>query len=291
MGGRLIGSREIFTNTQFDTLLKTTLNKQTTLVTGVSSGIGREIAQLLAERGARVFGTVRDPKSADPIRGVEIVAMDVTEDASVSTAIQAIERTAGPVQILINNAGYSLMGALEETSIEEARQQFETNFFGVLRVTNAVLPGMRQSGNARIVNISSVVGFIPAPYMGIYVASKHAVEGYTETLDHEVREFGVRAVLVEPAYTRSKISHSGKDAATSLKAYAVQRRRMTEAVAANIQNGDNPRIVAGVVLRAVTEKSPRLRYPVGKGVLLSRLRRFLPAGVFDQAIRKESKLK
>jgi NAD(P)-dependent dehydrogenase (short-subunit alcohol dehydrogenase family) len=166
--------------------MHTPLKNKTTLVTGVSSGIGREIAQLLTERGARVFGTARDPKSAQPIPGVEIVRMDVTDDASVSEAVQGIVRKAGPAQILVNNAGYALTGALEETSLEEARQQFETNFFGVLRVTNAVLPEMRQAGHGRIVNISSVVGFIPAPFMGMYAASKHAIEGYTETLDHEV---------------------------------------------------------------------------------------------------------
>src|SRR4029077_9710910 len=123
----------------------------------------------------------------------------------------------------------ALTGALEETSLTEARQQFETNFFGVLRVTNAVLPGMRQAGYGRIVNISSVVGFIPAPYMGIYAASKHAVEGYTWTLDHEVREFGVRAVLVEPAYTRTKLSGNAKTAKMSLDAYADERKRLTVA--------------------------------------------------------------
>ena len=122
------------------------MKNKVALVTGVSSGIGREIAQLLAERGARVFGTVRDPRSAASIDGVELVSMDVTDDASVNAAIRSIEQKAGPVQLLVNNAGYSFMGALEETSIEEARQQFETNLFGVLRVTNAVLPGMRQGG-------------------------------------------------------------------------------------------------------------------------------------------------
>ena len=158
--------------------MHTQLKNKIALVTGVSSGIGREIAQLLAERGARVFGTVRNPRSAGSIRGVELVSMDVTEDASVNAAVQSIEQKAGPIGLLVNNAGYSFMGALEETSVAEARQQFETNLFGMLRVTNAILPGMRQQGFGRIVNISSVLGFLPAPYWGIYAASKHAVEGY-----------------------------------------------------------------------------------------------------------------
>src|SRR5213076_709161 len=198
--------------------MHTSLKNKVTLVTGVSSGIGREIVQLLAARGARVFGTVRNPQTANPIRGVEIVRMEVTDDASVNGAVQSVEKIAGPVQLLVNNAGYAVTGALEETSIEEAKQQFDTNFFGVLRVTNAVLPGMRQGGYGRIVNISSVLGFLPAPYWGIYAASKHAVEGYTETLDHEVRRFGVRALLVQPAYTRTKLNGNTKTAKISLDA-------------------------------------------------------------------------
>jgi short-subunit dehydrogenase len=270
--------------------MHTILKNRTTLVTGVSSGIGREIAQLLAERGARVFGTVRDPQSASSIRGVELVRMDVTDDASVSAAVQSIEQKAGPIQFLVNNAGYALSGALEETSIDEARQQFETNFFGALRVTNAVLPGMRASAFGRIVNISSVVGFLPSPYMGIYAASKHALEGYTETLDHEVRTFGIRALLVEPAFTKTEIGHSRKEARITLQDYAVQRKRMSEAVQQGIENGDNPRIVAEAVGRALTAESPRLRYPVGQGVALSRMRRFIPASMFDKSFRKQFQL-
>src|SRR6266516_5697626 len=155
-------------NPNSNVYMHTLLKNKTTLVTGVSSGIGREIAQLLGQRGARVFGTVRNPQSASPIPGVEIVRMDVTDDSSVNEAVQNIVQKAGPIQYLVNNAGYSFMGALEETSIEEARQQFETNLFGVLRVTNSVMPGMRQQGYGRIVNISSVLGLLPAPYMGIY---------------------------------------------------------------------------------------------------------------------------
>ena len=266
------------------------LTGKVTLVTGASSGIGREIAQLLAQRGARVFGTARNPKSASPVPGVEIVRMDVTDDASVSEAIQGIVQKAGPIEVLVNNAGYGLTGALEETTLKEARDQFETNFFGVLRVTNAVLARMRQAGYGRVVNISSVVGFIPAPFMGMYTASKHAVEGYTETLDHEVRQFGVRAVLVQPSYTKSNINQNEKAAQTNLEAYAVHRQRMHEVVANGVKHGDEPQLVAETVWRAVTARSPRLRYPVGKGVLLSRLRRFAPVALFDRAIRKESAL-
>ena len=270
--------------------MNTSLKNKTALVTGVSSGIGREIAQLLARRGVRVFGTVRDPQSAEPISGVEIVRMDVTDDASVTEAIQYIAEKAGPIHFVVNNAGYALTGALEETSLDEARQQFETNFFGVLRVTTAVLPGMREGGFGRIVNISSVVGFLPSPYMGIYAASKHAVEAYTETLDHEVRNFGVHAVLIEPSFTKSNISHSGKDARIALKEYAVQRKRTIETVGQGIQNGDDPRIVAEAVYQSMTAKLPRLRYPVGKGVGLALLRRFLPAGMFDRSLRKQLQL-
>lgn len=268
----------------------TSLKNKTALVTGASSGIGREIAQLLAERGARVFGTARNPKSASPIPGVEMIGMDVTDDASVAGAIQSIVQTAGPIQFVVNNAGYALTGAAEETSLTEARQQFETNFFGVLRVTNAVLPGMRQAGFGRFANISSVVGLFPSPFMPMYAASKHALEGYTESLDHEVRRFGVRALLIEPAFTKSNIAHSGQDAERRLDEYATPRERNVQSVRNGVMNGDDPHLVAEAVFTALTAESPRLRYPVGKGVTLSRLRRYLPANLFDRAIRKELQL-
>src|SRR6059036_3178956 len=149
---------------------------------------------------------------------------------------------------------------------------------------------MRQQSFGRIVNISSVLGFLPAPYMGIYAASKHAVEGYTETLDHEIRRFGVRALLVEPAYTKTKLSGNTKSPKISLAVYAEERKRLTDAVQQNIERGDDPRMVAEAVWNALTAKSPRLRYPVGKGVSLSRMRRFVPAGMFDKSFRKQFQL-
>jgi len=255
-------------------------------VTGVSSGIGRETAQLLAERGARTFGTVRDLRRANPIAGVELIALDVNHDASVTEAVRSVLEKAGKIDILINNAGYSLAGGVEETSVEEARQLFETNFFGVLRVTQAVLPSMRRNGFGRIVNISSMLGLLPGPYRGIYAASKHALEGYTATLDHEVKAFGIRAVLVEPMYTKTEIAKNEKSVQATIPAYADQKQRVTEIIEQETTNGDDPHDVAEVVYEAASAKSPRLHYPVGEGVMLSRLHRFVPSRLFNSVFRR-----
>src|SRR5215831_409165 len=197
---------------------------------GVSSGIGRETAQLLAERGARVFGTVRDFRRNGDLPEVELVHTDLTDDASVRDGVKSVFEKAGKIDILINNADYRLTGALEETSVEEAQEQFDTNFFGALRVTQAVLPAMRRQRSGRIVNISSALGFLPAPFMGIYGASKYALEGYTETLDHEVRIFGIRAVLVEPVFTKTEIDKKKKVAQHVIDAYTEQKERTKTAI-------------------------------------------------------------
>jgi short-subunit dehydrogenase len=204
--------------------------------------------------------------------------------------VQSVLDAAGKIDILINNAGYSIAGALEETSVEEAHLLFETNFFGVLRVTQAVLPSMRRHGYGRIVNISSMLGVLPGPYRGMYVASKHALEGYTKTLDHEVRAFGIRVMLVEPVYTKTKIADNEKTVQATIPAYANQRQRVTEIIEKEIANGDDPNTVAEVVYAAVTASSPRLHYPVGEGVMLSRLNRFVPERMFDKQFRKRFQL-
>ena len=260
------------------------------LITGVSSGIGLETARLLAERGVQVFGTIRDPSRVAPIAKGEFVLMDVTDDTSVRNAVKSVLDKTGKIDILINNAGYSIAGALEETSVEEAHLLFETNFFGVLRVTQAVLPSMRRDGYGRIVNISSMFGVLPGPYHGMYVASKHALEGYTKTLDHELRMFGIRAILVEPVYTKTKIAANEKSVQDVIPAYADQRQRVTKIMEKEIANGDDPKTVAEVVYAAATAKSPRLHYPVGEGVMLTRLHRFLPERMFDNQFRKRFQL-
>jgi short-subunit dehydrogenase len=261
---------------------------RTVLITGVSSGIGREAAQLLANKGFRVFGTVR--KETRGLPGVELVRLDVRDDASVSEAVAEITAKAGPIGGLVNNAGYGLAGGIEETSLAEAREQFETNFFGVLRLVNAVLPGMREQGYGRIVNVSSVLGFMPMPYMGLYAASKHALEGYTETLDHEARQFGVRAMLVQPDFTRTNFESNAKAVAAGIPAYAAQKTRALEAMQEKAKTGTDPRAAAKAIHRALTEASPRLRYPVGGSAKLSLLRRFVPADMFASSLRKQFRL-
>ena len=260
--------------------------KQVVLVTGVSSGIGRAIAALLARSGFQVFGSMREIAEVPP--EVEGVRLDVRDEASVRSCVQMVIDRAGQIDALVNNAGVALFGSAEETSIEEAKQLFETNFFGVLRMSAAVLPIMRKQQHGRIVTIGSVVGFVPAPYHGIYAASKHAVEGYSESLDHEVRQFGIRVSVIEPGFTKTEIIRNSQVIAHPLRDYAKERARVLDVVHEHIADGGNPGRVASVVLKALTSRAPRLRYPVGReAALTSRLRAFAPAGIFDKGLRKQ----
>jgi NAD(P)-dependent dehydrogenase (short-subunit alcohol dehydrogenase family) len=256
------------------------------LVGGVSSGIGRAIAESFARHGFRTFGTMRRLTSEVPT-GVEVVSLDVRDDASVSACILQVAATAGRIDVLVNNAGVTLYGALEETSVDEARRIFDTNFFGVLRTTRSVLPVMRRQGSGRIINIASVAGFLPMPYQGIYAATKHAVEAYTETLDHEVRRFGIRAVVIEPGYIRTEIDRNSTTAEQTLSVYEDERQRAVGVLSSNIANGDDPAVVANAVLRAATVSKPGLRYVAGRGAgRLRMLRTFLPESMFEDGIRR-----
>lgn len=193
------------------------------LVTGVSAGIGLAVANAFAAKGFEVFGTSRDPSSTQPIPGVELVQLDVTDAASVSAAVASVIRRAGRIDILVNNAGIGIIGAAEESSVAQARQLFDTNFFGLVRLTREVLPHLRAQGSGRIINIGSVLGLLPAPYAALYSASKHAVEGYSESLDHETREFGVRVSVVEPGFTKTSFGANAVDADSLIDGYLTAR--------------------------------------------------------------------
>jgi NAD(P)-dependent dehydrogenase (short-subunit alcohol dehydrogenase family) len=263
--------------------------KKVVLVTGVTSGIGAATASLLSEQGFRVFGTMRRlGGSSTGLKDTELVQLDVRDEESVRSCLKTVLDRAGRIDALVNNAGHSLIGSSEETSIEESKELFETNFFGVLRMVQAVLPFMREQRSGRIINLSSVVGFLPAPYMGIYGASKHALEGYSESLDHEVRQFGIRVSVVEPGFTRTNLDQNGQLASQHLEAYATERDRAREAVRASIAQGENPAKVAAVVSEALRSRSPQRRYPVGREAkFLSILKKLAPAQLLDKGIRKQ----
>ncbi len=258
-----------------------TIIPRVALVTGTSSGIGRATAALLVQNGFRTFGTIRG--DAAPQAYVQQVRLDVRDPDSVERAVNSI----GRIDVLVNSAGTSLIGALEETSLAEARELFETNFFGVVRMTQAVLPAMRAQRAGRIITISSVLGFLPAPFMSIYAATKHAIEGWSESLDHEVRGFGIHAVTVEPAFTRTELGRNSLAAGRRLPEYEQERERVAARVAQNIERGVDPDVVADVVMRAVAARSPRLRYQAGsEAKSLHVLRSIAPSALVDQGIRK-----
>lgn len=261
-------------------------NAKVVLVTGVSSGIGRAVAQLFVEQGCQVFGTVRRATTLDLLPGVELVEMDVRDDASVQRAIETVIVQAKRIDVLVNNAGGSLVGSVEETSIAEAQSLFDTNVWGALRTTQAVLPHMREQRSGRIVNISSVLGFLPAPFMGLYSASKHAIEGMSETLDHEVRKFGVRVVLVEPSFTRTNLDLNAPQATDKIPAYDKDRDAVTRAIINSVQGAPGPDGVAATIVEAALGAWKMRRTPKGEASLLRKLRRFMPAGPVDSSLRK-----
>jgi len=259
----------------------------TVLITGTSSGMGRATARLLAERGFPVFGGSLTPDRDDPIPGIEVLPLDVREDASVKGCVDRV----GRLDALVNNAGYALVGALEEFSIEEARAQFETNFFGIVRMVDAVLPRMREQRHGRIVNISSGAGVTAQPFAGMYTATKFATEGYSEALRHELRPFGIHVSVLAPGWCRTPIVKNAAVAAGAIEDYAPWRERVLAKVKEYCEKGTDPKRVAECVHRILTRTSPRLRYRVGPDVTLSFwLRRLLPESLFQWMVRDYYKL-
>jgi NAD(P)-dependent dehydrogenase (short-subunit alcohol dehydrogenase family) len=257
------------------------------LVTGASSGIGKATAERLAAAGYKVYGTSRRGAPSGKL-AFEMLALDVTSDASVDAAVRALVRAEGRIDLLVNNAGFSVAPAgAEESSLEQARAIFDTNFFGIVRMTRAVVPHMRRQGSGRIVNIGSVLGFLPAPYMALYAATKHAVEGYSESLDHELRTRGIRVSVIEPAYTKTSFDANLLEADVQLEEYREARAGVARQLTAAMETADEPSVVADMVLVAARAAKPKLRYTAG-GLAnrLRLLRRFAPAGAVDAGIRR-----
>jgi len=261
------------------------------VVTGASSGIGEAAAQELVGAGFTVYGTSRKAAVGEERDGVVFVPLDVTDDESVADALREVLGRSGRIDVLVNNAGLGITGAAEESSIEQARALFDTNFFGSMRMTRAVLPQMREQGSGRIINVSSVLGLMPAPFGALYAATKHAIEGYSESLDHEVREDGVRVLLVEPAYTRTSFDANAIPADEALPVYARRREVAGALIVEAIKAGDEPSVVGEAIVAAATDSRPKLRYPAGPlARRVTKLRRYAPSTVFDKQIRKINQL-
>jgi len=265
--------------------------RQVALVTGASSGIGQATAERLAREGYTVYGTSRRASAANG-RPFTMLTLDVTRDDSVADVVAQVIQREGRIDLLVNNAGFGVAPAgAEESSIEQAQAIFDTNFFGIVRMTRAVLPHMRQQGAGRILNIGSVLGLLPMPYGALYAATKHAVEGYSESLDHELRTLGIRVSVIEPAYTNTPFDANFLQPDATLDAYREARAAVSRRVKEVMATADRPDVVADTVLKAGRDARPRLRYAAG-GLAgrLSLLRRFAPASVMDAGIRRDLRL-
>jgi len=261
------------------------------IVTGASSGIGQATAELLANSGYKVYGTSRKVAQTTQ-RSYKMIALDVNSEESIEAAIKEVVKIEGRIDLVVNNAGFGVApGGAEESSIEQTKMIFDTNFFGIVRMTRAVVPYMRKQGKGRIINIGSILGLIPAPYMATYAATKHAVEGFSESLDHELRTRGIRVSVVEPGYTNTHFEANTLEVDAKIDEYNIARKALAKLMKVAIAAGDDPKVVANVVLKAANAKNPKLRYAAGKlACRLSFLRRFAPAALVDIGIRQELKL-
>jgi len=253
-------------------------------ITGASSGIGEACAKLLVKHGYRVYGTSRKYFSD---RSYNMVQIDVTKSDSVEWAIKTVIEKEGRIDVLINNAGFGLAGAVEDTSITEAKAQFETNFFGLLRVTKEVLPHMRRRRKGLIINISSIGGLIGLPFQALYSASKFAVEGLSEGLRLELRPYNINVVLIEPGDARTKFTKNrilSRKAKREESPYWDPFHYALKAIEKSENEGASPSKVAKKVLWVMRAKKPVLRYKVGSTFEIwgSKLKGMLPYSWFER---------
>ena len=254
------------------------------LVTGASSGFGQLTASMLTTRGFRVFGTSRIP--SDNQHGVEMLRLEITSDDSARNCVAELLQRAGRIDVLVNNAGQVITGGIEETSIEEAKAHFDSNFFGAVRVVNAVLPDMRKRRSGQIVNVASIAGTFPVPFEGYYGAAKAALMAYSDVLRQEVKSLGIKVSVVEPGFFKTQLGSKRLQAANKISDYDDERRRANEALENYFSEGGDPKKVAEVITRIIESPSPKLHYVVGKERVYVSLKRIMPASVMESQLRK-----
>jgi NAD(P)-dependent dehydrogenase (short-subunit alcohol dehydrogenase family) len=268
------------------------------LITGCSSGIGHATAKRIAERGWKVYATARRPESITDlaVAGCETLALDVTDEGSMRAAVSVVEAGDGAVGALVNNAGYSQSGAVEAIPMDRLRAQFETNVFGLVRMCQLVLPGMRRAGRGRIVNLSSMGGRLTFPGGGAYHATKHAVEALSDALRFEVAGFGIQVVIVEPGLIKTEFGNVAAGSVAAVgdgDAYGSFNTTVAAATKAAYEGpmrrlGGGPEAVARTIERALRARRPRTRYPVTPSARLALAsRRLLPDRAWDAMMRAQ----
>jgi NAD(P)-dependent dehydrogenase (short-subunit alcohol dehydrogenase family) len=255
------------------------------LVTGASSGFGQLTASLLTQSGFHVFGTSR--RSISGGDGVEMLVLDVTSPTSVDACVRAVLTRCDRIDVLVNNAGQTHASIVEETPIETAMDVFATNFWGVVRVTNAFLPTMRRQQAGLIINVSSLAGLVGVPGQGFYAASKHALEGYSESLQTELRQFNIDVSLIEPGFFRTNLHHSMLEGGQHIPDYDAARARIETVLYDAMSQGGDPRVVAESIVSVARSRRPKLRCRVGgDATWVPRMRAFLPERWFMAGMRR-----
>ena len=269
----------------------TTMNSQTVLVTGASAGIGKATVKVLLEAGCTVYAAARRVENMRDLEDLGAVAleMDVTKEEDLAAGVERINEEQGGVDILVNNAGFGLYGPMEDIPLDDARYQFEVNLFGLARLTQLVLPHMREQGAGKIVNVSSIAGKMHAPLGSWYIATKHALEGWSDCLRFELKSFGIDVIIVEPGLIHTEFGHVAFGPMVERSAnspYAGIVNRMTEGMD-SYEGGSPPSVIAAAVLKAVRAKRPKTRYAAGqyaKPALL--LRKLVSDRMFDRVIER-----
>jgi short-subunit dehydrogenase len=260
--------------------------QKTVLVTGASSGIGLLVASRLHENGYKVIGTSRSPEKYQAKLPYKLLPLDLNDDHSITSFGQLLFSQIKQLDVLINNAGYLVNGLAEETPIELGRQQFETNFWGTIKLTNELLPYLRKQKHGKIITLGSLLGLVGLPNVSYYAASKHALEGYFKSLRFELNQFNVKVVMVEPMSFKTNIGESGTVATGTIPAYDTFRQKVTAYTKSTFDKAPDPAPVIATLLQTIKEKNPKFSYPVGKGSSIVLLLQHFVYKVFEKSILK-----
>jgi short-subunit dehydrogenase len=263
---------------------------QTVLITGATSGIGLLIANQLHKKGYKVYGTSRMPEKQRHTVPFELLELDITSETSVQNCIDALLSRSNTIDVLINNAGIGICGSAEETNIEQAYRQVETNFWGAVKMTRAVLPVMRQQRSGKIITIGSVAGLIGVPNQSYYSAAKHALEGFYKSLRLEVSAFNIKISIIEPGFFKTNLHNAFEYAKPTISDYDDLRKNALPVFSDSIENADTPEPVARMVLKIVNSENPGFSYRIGKNSWLAPFLQFLSYRFYEFRIKKMFRL-